>query len=119
MTERFDASEAKYESFEDPVTGENVPKSIFCDTYRVFLESLQCLVSDFYSPNPLLAGAWRFLDDDARQDFYDGCRDKGLLLELSEIHAGESKQEKDSRVEAIKAIEKQRLKMGKVKQIQK
>ena len=67
-----------------------VDTSLFSKTYGRALETLDgtddaSYVDFFFMPSPLQPGAWHFVDEDARLDFYDLACEMGITLSVSEI----------------------------------
>lgn len=92
----------KFECFEDPVTGTPMPKTEYNQLYGpactdLFNNNDLIFVETFYLPNPVNKDCWMFVDEDAKADLFDTSVDLGLLPNLKEIQAGETKSEKSSR----------------------
>ncbi len=95
-------NDTNFLTFEDPITGSDVPKEIYYQTYQSFLDTLDGKTEEdridfFFCRSPVFYGAWRFKDDLAQEYFTCGCEDLGLLLDYNTICAGESKEEKEER----------------------
>lgn len=113
-------------AFEDPITGFSVPKDLFESMYAEFLhtmdgEYMDACMEFYYADCPVMQGVYRFVDDDARLDFISGCQEYNLILDFNTICQGESKEEKRTREERKYkqeiAMEKQRLKHGREKEV--
>lgn len=87
---------------EHPLTGVLMPKGEFADEFALFLVELDGTTAsdyfDFYFDRcSIICTAYRFRDDDSKQDFIDACIDLGLLPSFKETLQGENKDEQIKR----------------------
>ena len=90
-------TDTQYSTFEDPFSGTPVPKAEFDAVYgpacrEVF--QIGITVGLMFSPNPVMAGEWRFADEDARADLYDAAVEMKLVASFGEVCAGETAEQK-------------------------
>jgi len=88
-------SDARYECFEDPLTGAGTAKAEFHSIYgdaceELFSSQSGVVVEDFFSMNPVVHGLWAFVDDNARADMYDLAVELHLVHGRAEVCAGET-----------------------------
>lgn len=88
--------------FEDPVYSTYVEREIFIDMYSKALETLDggdmsSFVDFYFQSSPINQSIYIFRDENAKLDFMDIAIDCGLLPELEEVMAGETKLEKSHR----------------------
>ena len=105
---------AKFSHFEDPITGTLLDKIHYNEIYGKVCELLMgdanydLCVETFFTSNPINNGFWHFIDEDARLDLYDTAVEEGILPPLKEIHEGESKSEKERRMQTNMQKNKQK-----------
>lgn len=88
--------------FEDPVYSTFVDKDIFIEMYSKALDTLDgedmsSFVDFYFQSSPINKCIYIFRDENAKLDFMDLAIDCGLLPELEEVMAGETKKEKYQR----------------------
>lgn len=86
------------DSIEHPLTGFLMPKDEFASEFQLCLDEMDGTTAsdyfDFYfSRCAVIKTAYRFRDDDAKQDFIDACIDLGLLPTFVETIQGETHQD--------------------------
>lgn len=90
---------SQIDMFEDPVYSTYVDKEIFIEMYSKALETLDgsdmsSFVDFYFQSSPINNSIYIFRDENSKLDFMDIAIDCGLLPELEDIMAGETKQEK-------------------------
>jgi hypothetical protein len=88
---------------EHPLTGFLMPKSEFMLEFDLCLKEMDGTTAsdyfDFYFERcSIIKSAYRFKDDDSKQDFIDACIDLGLMPSFAETLQGENDQDKLNRV---------------------
>jgi hypothetical protein len=106
---------SRIDMFEDPVYSTYVDKNIFVEMYSTALETLDggdmsSFVDFYFQSSPINNSIYIFRDENSKLDFMDIAIDCGLLPELEDIMAGETKQEKLQRThQAPKQQQKPKL----------
>ena len=108
-------------TIEDPLLGTATDKETFGRVYGPFLESLDgsdmvSFFDFFFVQSPICESYWVFRDHTARLDFQECCVEDGCLPPLKEVHTGESKEDKESRMKKeeekkIKSLQNQKKKV--------
>lgn len=92
-------NDASIDCIEHPITSFLMPKSEFAAEFHLFLAEMDGTTSadyfDFYFERcRIIKSAFRFKDDDAKEDFIDACIELGLLPTFRETLEGENKSDK-------------------------
>ena len=115
----------------DPLTNAQLGKQQYVELYGKILNyfdgsDLSSYFTFFFKPDIIDSTIWKFVDEDAREDFAEWCTEENLLPTLKEAHQGEDdidynelekeaivieQKEKDDREKSIQIQkEKQKLK---------
>ena len=99
LTWRHIQADVTVDCIEHPLTGFLMPKSEFAAEFDLCLKEMDGSTCsdyfDFYFERcAIIKTAYRFRDDDSKQDFIDACMDLGLLPTFTETLQGESHQSK-------------------------
>lgn len=106
------------DTFQCPITKGQVDFSDFMAIYGPFLETLDgrdcsSYVDFFFCRSPINRMHWEFVDEDARMDFIDLCRDMDLIPEMKDILDGswseKDKVKRKSTTIKIKTVPKQQI----------
>ena len=83
---------------EHPLSGCLMPKEQFANEFKLLLQEFDGTTSsdyfDFYFCKcPLYRQAYKFRDNDAKEDFLDACMDLNIIPTMKEILQGETKED--------------------------
>ena len=100
-------------TIQDPLSGSQIPKSIFYETYKNLLDMLDGQTASdyfdfFFHKQPITEGAYEFISEMEKSDFLDWCQELDILPTMSEIKQGETVEEKNKRIAKELNIQKQK-----------
>ena len=100
--------------FQHPVFQTQVKKDLFQQEFRTLLQQLDgTTMSDYidfyYKPDIIDPTMYIFIDEDAKEDFFDFAVETDCIPSLKSIHMSENETEREARVECERLLHEEKM----------